>query len=322
MAALSTSPDDACDLAGPGVNAGAVQTFADGRLTKRTRELVAGGMTRSQIAWAVGHGQLVRVRIGHYSLPGLDRATQQAIRVGGFLACVSELRRRGVWVTSHDSPVHVHVRPHGSRLRRPDDRTHRFVDGDAVLHWEVLTAQPSDARVAILDALRQSAGCLSGDDWIATVDSALHQGMVRLGDVRRSARARDAALLRWVDRRAESGLESLIRVPLRRAGIRVIPQARIPGVGRVDLLVEGAVAVELDGRAFHGLETAPRDRRRDAAAARARILPLRFDYAQVIHDRPSVIRAIAGALVSHRNVRGSGRSQAIRLLRRPDAGIS
>lgn len=297
-------------------------TFSDGRMTKRTRELVADGMTRSQIAWAVGQARLVRVRIGHYCLPGLDLPTQRALRVGGRLACVSQLHHRGVWVTETDPRTHVHVAPHASRLRRPDDRTRRLVAGDAVLHWDLLAARPQDARVSMIDALRHAAVCLSDDDWIASADSALHKGMVRVGELRRHARSRDAALLRWVDARAESGLESLIRVPLRRAGIRAVPQVRIPGVGRVDLLVEGAVAVELDGRAFHGLDTAPRDRRRDAAAARARILPLRFDYAQVVHDRPGVIRAIAGALVAHRNVRGSGRMHAIRLLRRPDAGIS
>lgn len=290
--------------------------FGGGRLTLRTRELVAGGMTRSQIAWAVGAGRLIRIRIGHYCLPGLDEATQQAVRVGGRLACVSELARLGVWVTEPPDAVHVHLPGNASRLRDPSLMTRRFDPSTGcVLHWGRTTSPDVGARVSTVDAVFQAMSCQPLHDAIATVDSAMRKGLVRLADLRPHATEAELAILARVDGRADSGLETLVREPLMEARLRVEPQYRIPGVADIDLLVEGWVAVELNGRSFHTGAAAPRDRRRDAIVASLGLTPLTFDYAQVVHDRISVIRAIAGAVVAHRNVRGSGRRRALRLVR-------
>jgi very-short-patch-repair endonuclease len=54
-----------------------------------------------------------------------------------------------------------------------------------------------------------------------------------------------------VDHASESLLETLARTYFRQAGIRVETQVHIDGVGYVDLLLEGWLAVELDGR-HHG----------------------------------------------------------------------
>jgi very-short-patch-repair endonuclease len=290
--------------------------FEGGRLTLRTRELVARGMTRSQIAWAVGAGRLIRVRIGHFCLPGLDEATQQAVRVGGRLACVSELARLGVWVTEPPGAVHVHLPGNASRLRDPGLMIQRFDPASGcVLHWERAVGSDAGARVSTVDAVFQAMSCQPLHDAIATVDSAVRKGLIRLADLRPHATERELAILARVDGRADSGLETLVREPLREARLRVEPQYPIRGVADIDLLVEGWVAVELNGRSFHTGAVAPRDRRRDAIVASFGLTPLTFDYAQVVHDRISVIRAIAGAVVAHRNVRGSGRRRALRLLR-------
>jgi very-short-patch-repair endonuclease len=288
----------------------------------RTRELVAAGMTRSQIAWAVGAGRLIRIRIGHYCLPGLDEPTIQAIRVGGRLACVSELERLDVWVTHPPVVPHVHLLASASRLRGPGSPVRRLRPEECVPHWNELGEPPTDARVAVHDALRQAMGCLGELDAAASVESAVRLGLARLDDLRRRANARERAILSRVDGRADSGLETIVREPLRDARLRVEPQYRFAGLGQLDLLVEGFVAVELDGRRFHSGVVAPRDRRRDAVVASHGLTPLRFDYAQVVYDLPSVIRAIAGAVVAHRNVRGSGRRRALRLLRTSAARIS
>ena len=282
----------------------------------RTRELVAAGMTRSQIAWAVGAGRLIRIRIGHYCLPGLDATTQQAVRVGGRLACVSELARLGVWVTEPPQSAHVHLPVNASRLRDPILMTRRFdPQSGCVLHWEQLSDPDVGARVGIVDALRQAMTCLDRLHATATVESAVRKGLVRLADLRLLATERELAILARVDGRADSGLETLVREPLIDAGLRVEPQFRIRGVADLDLLVEGSVAVETNGRSFHGGPVAPRDRRRDAAVAALGMTPLTFDYAQIVYDPMSVMRALAGAVIAHRNVRGSGRARALRLLR-------
>ena len=290
--------------------------FEDGRATLRTRELVARGMTRSQIAWAVGAGRLVRIRVGHYCLPGLDESTQQAIRVGGRLACVSELARLGAWVTEPPPSPHVHLAPNASRLRDPRKMTRRLAAANGcTLHWGDLVTSGSDGRVGLLDAARQAIGCLEPHEAAATIESAVRKGFIDLRALRAVATTGELAVLRRVDGRADSGLETLVRESLRDAGLRVEPQHRIEGVGDLDLLVERFVAVEADGRAFHGGEVAPADRRRDAIVASLGLTPLRFDYSQIVHDRPSVLRAIAGAVIAHRNVHGSGRRRAQHLLR-------
>lgn len=281
-----------------------MDTFGAGRLTLRTRELVARGMTRSQLAWAVGAGRLIRVRIGHYCLPGLDVPTQRALRVGGRLACVSELARLGVWVTRPPRHPHVHVEPNVSRLRDPRGARVRLSEtGGAVLHWELLTSTASNARVAPVDAFRQAMRCLPPLEAIASLDNGVRLGLVRVPDLRIGATRAEEQLLDLVDGRADSGLETHLRVPLVRARLRVEPQCRIPGIGDVDLLVERWVAVEADGERYHGAATSRRDRARDAALAAHAITPLRFGYGQILEDPRSVIRAIAGAVLSHRNVR-------------------
>jgi len=287
----------------------------ENRTTLRTRELVAAGMTRSQIAWAVGAGRLVRIRIGHFCLPELDVATQQAVRIGGRLACVSELARRGVWVTHPPRQPHVHLAANASRLRDPRVMTRRLDPrSGCVLHWGDVGEWGGDSRVSVLAAARQSMACLDLHDAVATVESSVQNGVISLDALRAGATAAELAVIARVDGRAGSGLETLVREALRDAGLRVEPQFRVAGVGDLDLLVEGVVAVEADGRRFHGGAVAPADRRRDAVVSSLGMTPLRFDYAQIVYDRPSVLRAIAGALLAHRHLHGSGRRRARRLL--------
>jgi very-short-patch-repair endonuclease len=106
-------------------------------------------------------------------------------------------------------------------------------------------------------------------------------------------------VLNEVDGRAESGTESITRVRLRRKGLRVEPQERIPRVGTVDLVVEGRLVVEVDGREFHTSEDRfEEDRRRDAELVALGYRVLRFSYRQVLYDWPAVERAIRAALAA------------------------
>jgi very-short-patch-repair endonuclease len=116
---------------------------------------------------------------------------------------------------------------------------------------------------------------------VAALDSAIHLGLVNLQDLRRDADPRMLRVTEMVDARSESGLESLARVRLRRLRIRAIPQARIPGVGRVDLLIGDRLLLELDGEEFHDFE---RDRSRDRRAAVRGYLTIRASYRQVIDE--------------------------------------
>lgn len=74
-------------------------------------------------------------------------------------------------------------------------------------------------------------------------------------------------------------------------------RSRIRGVGIVDFVVGGRVIIEADGKENHDGSTARhKDLRRDAAASALGYETLRFDYAQIVHDWPSVQSAILAAV--------------------------
>ncbi len=150
--------------------------------------------------------------------------------------------------------------------------------------------------------LQDALYCLQPEFAIAMIDSALHERAIRSADLpvlRARLPAHLALLVSHANGRCESGVESVARYLLQRAGLRVETQVVIPGVGRVDLLVEGRLIVELDGRAWHDDEAAfSRDRRRSAAATIARYRTERFDYRQVFFEWPTVEAAVFAALAA------------------------
>jgi len=162
-----------------------------------TQSLLALGLTEHQIRAAVSRGALIRARRGHFARPDADRATVDAVRVGGALACVSEIRYRGIWVLDGEA-LHVRVAPHASRLRS----TGRLVR----LHGEQPVAtEPDSAHVDVVSALAQAFRCLDERSWVASIDSALHMGSLTSRDLERlralvPKAARD--ILRLADRRA------------------------------------------------------------------------------------------------------------------------
>lgn len=273
-------------------------------------DLLAEGWTVRQIARSVHLGRLIRVRRGHYATPETPGEVVRAVRVGGRLACVSELRHRGVWALP-PAEIHVHVAPNAARLRSPDDRTRRRAPGESVVHWLPLL-RPEDAtpaHVGIVDALTCALGCLGRREAIAAIDSALNLGLVAPTTLRRVWRGSDLArLLDDANAAAQSGLETIVRLLATELGFRVRIQVRFAGIGVADILIEDWIVVETDGSEFHdGAAPSARDRRRDARHAAAGRTPLRFRYGQIVHELPSVAAAIIGAVGAHRRVRNSGR---------------
>ena len=128
------------------------------------------------------------------------------------------------------------------------------------------------------------------------VDAALNQGLMIEGDLG-GLRCTPARTRQWLarhcDGRSQSLLETRTRYALRAAGLRVEPQFPIPGVGRVDLLIDGKVVVETDGRATHALTAAfDTDRRRDRAALIAGYTVMRFGYSDVMGDPDGVVQQV------------------------------
>jgi very-short-patch-repair endonuclease len=275
---------------------------ADRRLS--TADLRDLGLSERHIARLVRDGLLVRVRVGSYMRADSHPHAVQALRVGGRVACVSVLALRGVFVhggaedlAGERARVHVQLELNASRLGpRRDER------GVLRLHWVPLRrgVHPRSASVDLFDALVQSAACQSPRAFIASVDSALHLGLLRPDDVDAlfSALPRRFRRLRGlVDGRAESGSETLVRLMLRALGRRAELQVVIRGVGRVDLVVDGWLVIECDSKAFHSSwEQQREDRRRDQALAALGYVVYRPIAEDILYHPDAVVAALKGLL--------------------------
>lgn len=289
-----------------------------------SNDLRAAGWTPRGIRRAVAEGRLIRVRRGHYTAAGTPDPVIRAVRVGGRLGCVSELRHRGIWVLD-DEVLHVQVPEHTSDLHDPDRADAGLLGhGGVRLHWHGETAAGKPGHASALDALADASSCLERRAWIASVDSS-----IRLGELPRAAlpalgrrvNAASRVDLSRVDSRAESGLESIVRMLAVDLGFRVRPQVRFEGVGRVDLVVEDWIVVETDGTEFHDVAMSPRDRRRDALLAAMNRTVLRPGYSLIVHEPSAVARQLIGAVANHRRVRGSGDLAARARIRARQLGI-
>lgn len=267
-----------------------------------THELLRAGWSSRQLTRAVNAGILVRVRQGWYTAPNTDETLQRAVRVGGRLACTSAARAYGLWVPG-TRKLHVAVQPHVSRLRSSIDKTVRLKElqhSGVVVHWTDERASSNRFSVSVRESLRQMCGCRPPEVVIAAVDSALRKGLIALPEwlaMTTSLPGTLPELLRAVDARSESILESVTRFRLQHLGFTPRVQVRIRGVGRVDLLIGQRLVIELDGWEFHfDREQFEEDRRRDAVLSALGYRVLRFSYQQVLYRWSEVRAAILASV--------------------------
>lgn len=263
----------------------------------RTARLLAEGWSERRIRSAVDSGVLERMRPGAYVLPGLPEPCRSAARLQGRVTCVSALALLGVFVLEVDG-VHVHVPRTASRLPPPDGTIRR-------VHRRRLLRSPHPDALLVepIDAVAEAVRCQPPRAGVATIDSALNRGVIRVDELDELFAAlpvRYRPLRRLVDGRAEAGAESLVRLIARSLGCRIELQVNIDGVGRVDLLLDGWLILECDSRAFHSEWSVQRnDRRRDLEAARRGYVTFRV-IAEDVFLRPDAVREALAALVRHR----------------------
>ncbi|HEU4806633.1 MAG TPA: hypothetical protein VFT01_00095 [Homoserinimonas sp.] len=132
----------------------------------------------------------------------------------------------------------------------------RCAAGRPIVHWLENTSEAGalDWIVSPMDALAQAIRCQDEEHAVACIDSALRHRVISPEGWRtllRNLPERLTPLAKRVDARADSGNETIVRLRLLAAGMSVEPQAHIPGVGAVDLVVDGLVALEVDSEGFH-----------------------------------------------------------------------
>ena len=230
----------------------------------RTKQLVAGGCSTHAIRAAVAAGSVRRVGRGVLALPSAPPDALAAVTLGAGLTCVSAFERLGLPLPQTPERLHLAV-------------PYNFTPGARAvpqlrLHYQGARPAPGSLASAA-EALDNAGDCLDETWHLVAVDAALHRGAVTLGDVmdfRRTSRARTEFLLRHADARSESPGETIARLALTRAGLRVCPQMYVDGAGRVDLVVEDRVIVQVDGYGPHsGQRAFRRDREKSRAVIRA-----------------------------------------------------
>lgn len=246
------------------------------------------GATRRELAQLVEQGRLRQLCRGGYAVPDAPASLVAAVRENAVVSCRSALELLGVEAYGDGTISHLSLPPsRGSGLKRPRGvRRHRE-----------LPERHGATRVAsLVDAAARAAVCLPYDLAVAQVERVVHdrEGPLLAAILDRVARGRPGrarALAVDVEPGARSHVETAVRLHLRRAGLGVLAAVFVPGVGEVDLLVEGLIIVELDGFAYHGDRRQYRnDRRRDRAALRLGLPTLRFAFED--SDPDKVLREV------------------------------
>ncbi|WP_346959925.1 DUF559 domain-containing protein [uncultured Arthrobacter sp.] len=207
----------------------------------RTGQLLSAGFSRTDLARLPDAG-LQRLRRGVFVLPGCAPEVVAAVRHNARVSCASAAGHYGLWLREPPDRHHLACNHgHGSGFVR--HRTVRFEGHeslplaaveDVVLHALVCLAPPASTAIAT------SAIRLHG------VPLELLKGEL-LG--KRSGPVRTA--LQLLGLRAESIVEVDAQHLFKTNGIGFDAQVHLPGIGRVDFLLDGFLIVEVDGFAFH-----------------------------------------------------------------------
>jgi very-short-patch-repair endonuclease len=95
-------------------------------------------------------------------------------------------------------------------------------------------------------------------------------------------------------------LETLARKCFRQAGITVETQVYVDGVGYVDLLLDGWLVVELDGRHHGDWRQVKKDQHRNNRYVVQGYTVLRYYYADVVHRPQQMLTEVLAVLAGRR----------------------
>ena len=275
-------------------------------------------MRERELTRAVNAGEIIRIRQGVYALPDVSAVIRHAAEHGGVPACAEAARMHGLWVLGGPDD-HVWLgaagAPHGPCREQKHDPKRK-----CHLHWDDGAAIVGDLP-PVHNVLLQLSQCETEETFFAAYESALRKSLISASGIAWLWRHIPVSL-RWLigiaRSDADSGLESLVRLRLHKLGISVRTQISIRGVGEVDILIGDRLLIECDGRENHEKEQQRhKDLMRDARAAALGYETLRFDYAMVVHDWPTVVAAIlakiaVGAHLRARSEVAGRKSQAVR----------
>ena len=236
----------------------------------RAKHLAAAGVSDFQLKAALASGAVTRVARGVYALPGTDAQLVLIRSLPAEPACVTKAQLNGLWVL--EPPQYPHIALTHSR-KYPGFVGHR-------------SASPP----TLLDTVVQSLRCLPELDGLVIAESAVVLKGVPLSALRQrlSGRndARERRIVAGIVPQSQSVIECMARYLLRRAGFHVESQVNVPGMGHLDLMVDGKLGIETDGAGFHmDRASFEEDRRRWNMTTRRGIPTLVVSY-PLLRNRP------------------------------------
>lgn len=224
-----------------------MQALAQANGVARFKELVEAEVPLNRVRDAVADGRILRPHRGVYALPTADDLDVAAAIFRAEPCCVSVLAREEIPVVPRATRPHLLV-PMDRSLARPGIRR---LD-EAEFHRCELYPTEQMSRIPV--ALDIASRCLDRRGLLAATDAAMRKGTLTRAQIR-AFRAMPRADREWLathaDPRSESPMESIARAALIDEGLAFDLQVQIPGVGRVDMVVEGWLVIECDGFAFH-----------------------------------------------------------------------
>lgn len=268
--------------------------------------LVSRGHSDRHLAEAVQARAVVRARRGWYSIWPEGDLRLRALRLGGRLTGLSAIQAWAGWVLS-PGRMHVAVPANAARLRCPQSRRVQFTQSlqreSVTLHWmrERHDRDTSSGIVSLAEALEVVCLTEPAEQAIAAIDWARRSG--RIDAIGLEAlifslpRAR-RVLVRRSSASCHSLPESLARTRLTSAGLQVREQVGMPDHSSpIDLVIENAIALDIDGDEFHRNRFLF-DRTKDLAATRAGFHAVRPAARHVFLEWASVFEAIRVALTA------------------------
>ena len=252
----------------------------------RTRTLLENGVSKHRVARAVSDGKLVRIRKGWVASPQADSALVFAAGAGLMLSCLTQARRLGIWVREAD-PRHFAVPRPGAEVRPDGARLHY---GKPLIPRE---------RFALVDSVENVLGliahCQPFEDAVAAWDPALNRKLIDRSVLERLPLDGTArAVLAQTTPFADSGLETYVRLRLRRFGVRIMWQSWLYG-HHVDFLIGERLVLQIDG-AHHTGRQRTSDIAHDAVLRLRGFTVLRVSYEQVMFRWPEVQALVMDAV--------------------------
>lgn len=189
-------------------------------------------------------------RKGIWALPSPDPEYLSALMNNGHLTCASAAVRYGLWLKTKPNKIHLATR---------HNRGRGFIRHSGLR----MGSEPLLPLASVEDTVIHALTCLAEVDAISVAQSA----MTRFGVAREILEGELTAKyfggarkrLAMADGLSESVPEISARLLFESEGLSFRRQVVIDGVGRVDILIDGWLIVEINGYQFHSSRSAWRN---------------------------------------------------------------